>query len=206
MRKINSPRWTGNYDVEVCNRCRIFWVDEDQYPNIPNAEDMLVEEGDTTIIADMMEQKIALEVAKDKKQSMEFLTGPHELHKKIAGFFGLPVEIHNRDDPFGIIGKVIALIILGIYIWQDNSQVFQQLGFYPEDLFRNSGLNLVTAPFLHGSLGHLIGNLYFFLVFANDVENHLSPVKFVLFLFGTIFLESLTNRLTRVVKKSHLTS
>jgi membrane associated rhomboid family serine protease len=80
---------------------------------------------------------------------------------------------------------MVAIYFFGV---KNNFQVLPELGFYPDQPFLNFGKNIITAPFLHVGTLHLIGNLYFFLIFANDVESHLRPVKFVLFIFLSIVM------------------
>lgn len=48
--------------------------------------------------------------------------------------------------------------------------------------------SLVTSLFLHGSLMHLVGNMWFFWIFGNNIEDRLGHVGFLLFyLTGGIF-------------------
>ena len=42
-------------------------------------------------------------------------------------------------------------------------------------------LSLLTAMFVHGNLGHLVGNLLFLYVFGNNVEDRLGRVRFLAF-------------------------
>jgi membrane associated rhomboid family serine protease len=42
-------------------------------------------------------------------------------------------------------------------------------------------LALLTSMFLHGGLMHLGGNMLFLWIFGNNVEDHLGPIKFLLF-------------------------
>ncbi len=42
-------------------------------------------------------------------------------------------------------------------------------------------LTLFTSMFIHGSFGHILGNMWFFWIFGNNVEDYLGSVKFVLF-------------------------
>ena len=42
-------------------------------------------------------------------------------------------------------------------------------------------VSIVTSMFLHGGLGHLLGNLIYLVVFGNNVEDRLGHVRFVLF-------------------------
>ena len=46
---------------------------------------------------------------------------------------------------------------------------------------KNVPLSLVTAMFLHGGIGHLLGNLIFLVVFGNNVEDRLGHTRFVVF-------------------------
>jgi membrane associated rhomboid family serine protease len=46
---------------------------------------------------------------------------------------------------------------------------------------KNVPLSLVTSLFLHGGLGHLLGNLLYLVVFGNNVEDRLGHLRFVLF-------------------------
>jgi membrane associated rhomboid family serine protease len=41
--------------------------------------------------------------------------------------------------------------------------------------------SLITCMFLHGSWLHLIGNMWFFWIFGNNVEDRLGPVRFLTF-------------------------
>lgn len=42
-------------------------------------------------------------------------------------------------------------------------------------------LTLVTSMFLHGSLVHLLGNMLFMWVFADNVEDRMGPARFIFF-------------------------
>jgi membrane associated rhomboid family serine protease len=190
MRKIMAPKWTGDFDVEVCPNCHLFWVDKDMYPNIPASDDLLVKEGDSTLAHNYVEAKTQALLSENRKQSAEELSAPDDLKSKIAGILGLPIEIHQRHDPFGLIGKLIAvgMVILYFFVTNDNPQLLFSLGFYPDDPLRNSGLNIFISPFFHANLAHLISNMYIYLVFANDVESLLGPLKFLRFIFFSIIL------------------
>lgn len=46
---------------------------------------------------------------------------------------------------------------------------------------KNVYLAIVSSMFLHGSIMHLGGNMLFLWVFGNNIEDHLGPIKFILF-------------------------
>jgi membrane associated rhomboid family serine protease len=49
---------------------------------------------------------------------------------------------------------------------------------YPD---KNVYLSLLTAVFLHGGIGHLLGNLWVLWIFGNNVEDELGHVRYALF-------------------------
>jgi len=55
--------------------------------------------------------------------------------------------------------------------------------FCDNDVFPNKNvyLSVVFSMFLHGSIMHLGGNMLFLWVFGNNIEDHLGPIKFIIF-------------------------
>jgi len=47
---------------------------------------------------------------------------------------------------------------------------------------KNLMLSLITANFLHANLLHLVGNLWSFWIFGNNIEDKLGNLKFIVFL------------------------
>ena len=47
---------------------------------------------------------------------------------------------------------------------------------------KNLMLSLITANFLHANLLHLVGNLWSFWIFGNNIEDKLGKLKFIIFL------------------------
>ena len=72
-------------------------------------------------------------------------------------------------------------------------QVVQEWGFIPRLWDRQGGLTLLTSFFLHAGVFHLLSNMYFFLIFGDNVEDHLGPIYFVLLLLGAHLFGSLTH-------------
>lgn len=54
-------------------------------------------------------------------------------------------------------------------------------------------LTLLTCTFLHGSLMHLIGNVWFLYVFGDNVEDRLGKVGYLIFYVGSGIAASLTH-------------
>lgn len=49
---------------------------------------------------------------------------------------------------------------------------------------KNVLLSVLTAMFLHGSLGHLVGNMLFLWVFGDQIEDRLGRARYLLFYIG----------------------
>jgi len=78
-----------------------------------------------------------------------------------------------RSKPWAtwsLAGVIVASSILGAAY---APQSLMALGMVPSQLWRYGGLTLVTSFFLHGSLWHLLSNIYFLLVFGDDAEDQL---------------------------------
>ena len=66
-------------------------------------------------------------------------------------------------------------------------ETVQILGFIPDLWTRYFGLTLITSFFIHAGLMHLVGNLYFLIVFGSRVEDFLGKKNFLaLILLSTV--------------------
>ena len=81
------------------------------------------------------------------------------LHGRRAGVY--PQEIHERDRR----GREVVL--------RTERQVVLD--------FRNSILPLLTCMFLHGGIGHILGNMWFLYIFGDNVEDRLGHVRYLIF-------------------------
>ena len=54
-------------------------------------------------------------------------------------------------------------------------------------------LTLITSMFMHGSIAHLLGNMWFLWVFGDNVEDDMGPLRYTLFYLATGILASLTH-------------
>lgn len=115
-----------------------------------------------------------------------------------------PLRDHNPSGKF----PFVTYLIIGI-----NTLVFLYMFFLPQDLMENflysyaiipalvvSGKNLAsifTSMFLHGSFGHILGNMLFLNIFGDNLEDKLGHFKYLVFYFlcglGGAFLQILTD-------------
>ena len=61
------------------------------------------------------------------------------------------------------------------------------------------GVSWITAMFLHGSWGHILGNMLFLAIFGNNVEDAFGRVRYLIFYFAGGFAAFMTQTLTTLL-------
>jgi membrane associated rhomboid family serine protease len=79
--------------------------------------------------------------------------------------------------------SLAALItVVSVAAFFDLKNVVFDFGLIPAKAARYGGLTFITSFFLHGGIFHLLGNLYFLMVFGDNVEEWLGRRRYVLLL------------------------
>lgn len=109
----------------------------------------------------------------------------------------IPLRDEIPTKGFPIVTGSLILINLCVYVYQlfldpqaYNIMVYRY-GFIPVEytsltpLFPQIalplGVSAFTSMFLHGGFFHLAGNMLYLWIFGDNIEDHLGPVKFVIF-------------------------
>lgn len=167
----------GGMEVDVCTLCQFVWFDAHEFEQMPVARTF-------TPKADPLPQaaREAIALADVKRINEQALDdGPPQTWQNVPAIFGMPVEC---DTPaltgypavtWTIAFFIVAASFAGFYF---GDEVFDQFGLIPAEAGRLGGLTFLTAFFLHGGVMHLIGNLYFFLIFGDNVEDYLGRWRY----------------------------
>jgi len=121
---------------------------------------------------------------------------PDEWWKSIAAFFGMPVEFDapaKKRHPavtWFLAGLIVTASVHAFFHLQEAVQLF---GLIPAQAFRLHGLTFVTSFLLHAGIIHLVGNMYFLLVFGDDVENFLGPLRYIALIAIATFVGDLVH-------------
>ena len=110
----------------------------------------------------------------------------------------IPVQDDNptRIRPYVTAGLIATCVV--VFVWQvsGNGNGFERsvfaLGVIPSVLLGRytlppeldwvpAWMTMVTSMFLHGGLGHLLGNLLFLWIFGNNVEDSMGHGRFLVF-------------------------
>ena len=107
------------------------------------------------------------------------------------------------DDPpprrsFPIVTLTLIAINVVVFIYElmvpNTEALFRAAGVIPLEFATGRDIppaapyniyytTLLTSMFLHGGWLHLIGNMWFLLIFGNDIEDRLGPFLFAVFYF-----------------------
>lgn len=169
-------------ELDVCCRCQEIWFDPQEISILPSppaaAEDQLPAKAREIMALHAVEQQsAAMETAEANSHA------PDSVWQYLAGLCGFPVE---KDAPplkrIPLVTYAIILLCALIYALscRDLSGAAQAWGFIPRAWERYGGLTFFSSMFMHGSLWHLLGNMYFLWIFGDNVEDFLGWKKFLL--------------------------
>ncbi len=103
-----------------------------------------------------------------------------------------PLRDSTKSMTFPLVTVILIAVNLIIYFWEASlpEQRFYELlyswGLTPANLWHISTLphwaaSIFTAMFMHGSLSHVIGNMWILWLFGDNVEDHMGRRNFITF-------------------------
>jgi membrane associated rhomboid family serine protease len=114
----------------------------------------------------------------------------------------MPIEYNAvplRQKP--VVTWTLAVIIAAVSIiaFLNLEQVVTKFGLIPSRFTRDFGFTFISSFFLHAGLLHLLGNLYFLLVFGDNTEDILGRKKYLLL----IILSALVGDIAHILSSPH---
>ncbi len=183
--------------LDVCRGCQFVWFDPaefDQTPDLPAAESK-----PSPMPRKAREQLAMIEVKRIGREADPAPAGPDHWWQMVPAMFGMPVE-HGvgkaANRPWVTWLTAAVVIICGIMAMMDLKGAVKSFGLIPAQLGRMGGLTLLTSFFLHGGWVHLIGNVYFLLIFGDNTEDVLGPIQYALLLFSATLIGGLLHTAT----------
>jgi membrane associated rhomboid family serine protease len=165
----------GGIQLDVCESCTLIWFDPQEREQAFPPEGTPILDSSGAIHVDRDPPRPAVERA--------FLSDVGL--KGWLSIIGLPVEMDEppRRERAWVTWGLITLLI-GIFAWQTTTEglAIQWVGFVPADPWRAGALPILLAGMSHAGWGHVLGNLYFFRVYGDNVEEVLGRARFGLLL------------------------
>ena len=183
--------------LDVCRKCPTVWFDREEFEKIPAVAPVKVVNLDHAVRTDAV-QEPAEKVQTPKPVVIDqnvVQRGIHEVPdgpwRWVVGFLGLPVECDEDKHPrkawvtwgFAAISSIVALLTL-----PDLMPFVERFGFIPAESIRDNGETMISSFLLHGSVLHLFVNLYFFMMFGDNVEDEIGHFKMFLAVVFCLFL------------------
>jgi len=184
-------------DIDICSHCLCFWFDDHEFGLVPmqtksEKPELKIEEKYKKELL-----PLKLHILKQNKDELVEMETPRGINF-IFTILGLPYEV---DEDWFSIKPVVTWAFTGVMILLYIITVFEgdlfirSFGFIPDQFFRSFGITAVSSFFLHASIFHLLGNLYFFLIFGDNVEDDIGPYSFVILLLVSHFFGLLLHSL-----------
>jgi membrane associated rhomboid family serine protease/Zn-finger nucleic acid-binding protein len=188
MAEVAISSAPGAMKLDVCQRCQFVWFDPGEFETAPPAPPGTPQPGELREkdLPQAAREALAIyKVGRIAEQARAENPAPDEVWKTIPAIFCLPVELDAtplQHLPLVTWSLAAAIVLVSCWGFTDLANIVNQFGLIPAEVWRYGGLTLVTSFFLHAGYWHLIGNLYFFILFGNHVEDYLGRRRFALLL------------------------
>ena len=166
-------------ELDACKPCGMVWFDPQEFETVPEgvlaASDQLIPQGREALARYKVKQLAEQARTEDPL--------PDETWKIIPALFGFPVESDGNPVsrlPWATWSLAAVILMVSLWAFTNLHDVVDRFGLIPAALWRYGGLTTVTSFFLHAGLMHLIGNLYFLLIFGDNVEDYLGRGRYLL--------------------------
>jgi membrane associated rhomboid family serine protease/Zn-finger nucleic acid-binding protein len=170
-------------ELDACATCSAVWFDPYEFEAVPEGA---IESVDAARLRGI-ETEAVWKLERNKPRGITD-EAPDDDWKTIPAFFGFPVETECSalsQKPWFTWALCLTIAAISIASFFDLDRVVDRFGFVPQDALRFGGATFLTSFFLHAGILHLVGNLYFLLIFGDNVEDCLGGKRFLLLLLAS---------------------
>ncbi|MBC8472486.1 MAG: rhomboid family intramembrane serine protease [Planctomycetes bacterium] len=178
--------------IDICTRCHFIWFDPHEFEHIPKVE---IQKSQGPPLSIEAREALALARLDSLKKELEHndqnsRTGPDHWWEVVLALFGMPAEYNYtplKHRPIVTWSLAAAIVLVSFIAFQNLRAAVANFGMIPDQFTRYFGFTLLSSFFLHGGYLHLIGNLYFLMVFGDNTEDILGKRNyFILIATATI--------------------
>lgn len=167
-------------ELDVCRPCLTVWFDVGELAAMPEAPPEHPE-----MARERARTREALERLRREQENLTEV----DLHSGhyLVMLFGMPVELNAPSparQPWATLITAVLMVAATAATWLVSADLLTTWGLIPRSWWRWGGLTFLTSFFLHGSLFHLGANLYFLLVFSDNVEDFLGWKRWLVLVAG----------------------
>lgn len=167
--------------LDVCTDCRFVWFDPAEYAATPRPahEEPTTEAG--RLLA-RWEEQLRRGIPAKAETADKYVD---KWWKWVPPVLGMPAERETAPlllRPWGTWALAAVIAMVTFVALSDLPSAVTRFGLIPAHFWRFAGLTFLTSFFLHGGPFHLLGNLYFLIVFGDNVEDCLGRSRYLLLL------------------------
>jgi len=182
MRRVTLPLSGMALELDICCACRLVWFDPGELGRIP-----LPKPGEE--LPPKAREVLAMRQVEAVEETSASDDGaPDERWKYLVGLLGMPVELDApecRRKPIITWGIAAVCLVVFALTFGNFQEVIDNWGFIPAQWTRHGGLTILTSMFLHVGIFHLVGNLYFLMIFGDNVEDEFGRFKYIALLIAS---------------------
>jgi membrane associated rhomboid family serine protease/predicted RNA-binding Zn-ribbon protein involved in translation (DUF1610 family) len=184
--------------LEVCMLCEIVWFDPNAFEAFPATGAAgaggVASHDDWTAVPDAAlpaDARVVLAAARSDAvvaHAAQQSAGdpPDAWWKYLAALFGMPVRDGEEQldrPPWTTWGLVAFTCAVSLCALPHLNHWINMFGFIPAQAQRYGGLTFITSFFLHGGIVHLVSNMYFLLLFGDNVEETIGVPRYLFLVF-----------------------
>ncbi len=172
MFEVTVPEGERSLNLDVCRRCLFVWFDPDEFDWVP-PRPVSPPQNRTAHLPQKARELIAIEENRILAEQNHD-PGPDATWKTVPAIFGLPVmsnDITLKSVPRMTYGLAAMITAVSIAAFFNLSDAINEFGFIPSEAVRTCGATFITSFFIHGGVMHLVGNVYFLIIFGRVVED-----------------------------------
>ena len=177
-------------ELDACKTCGAVWFDPQEFESVPegapeSANELHARGAEATAMFRLEQLK-----RQRRREALANESGepPDEAWKTIPAIFGFPVETDAEPIsrwPLATWSVSAFILLVSVFAFVDLEAAVLKFGMIPAEWWRYGGLTLLTSFFLHGGILHLVGNLYFLLIFGDNVEDYLGRCRYLLLILAS---------------------
>ncbi len=191
MRKVTLPLCGAGIELDLCCSCQLIWFDPSELERIP----LPTPEKQKELPEKVRELMALRQVEAEGERLDKALRGsdpnrdaPDSGWKYIPALLGLPVELDApilKRKPLITWGLTVLCLAVFALTFNHLQATVNDWGFIPSQWDRHYCLTAITSMFLHGGIGHLLGNLYFLLILGDNVEDEFGRAKYIILVIAS---------------------
>jgi membrane associated rhomboid family serine protease len=179
-------------ELDVCSNCVLVWLDTNEWQSLKGTTEE--HEASKETAKEEYARPVDLENEAHTEKFRVERARVDSVWKALVTIVGLPVEEepdHFNAKPW-ITWLVIALCFaVSLWSFANAAWAREHLAFATGRPLGTELLTSITSFFVHGSVWHLAGNMYFLWIFGDSVEDHIGKIPYVFLLLAATLLGDL---------------